>query len=100
MAFGVAKTRAVTGQVVVVGEVANVTASGVSAIRREERLDGDGNPVWVDAGDVTIGTDVWPANTPPPQTGQMLTLADGKRYRVGYVTATPALIAFNFTSLY
>lgn len=99
MALGIARTRAVNSQEVTIGAVAGVEAT-VSPIRREQRVDTLGNPVWVDAGDVTIGRDVWPEAAPLPVTGQQITLADGTKFRVGPVSSTPALISLNFTSLY
>ncbi len=99
MALGIARTRAVNSQEITIGEVAGVAAT-VSPIRREQRTNNDGNMVWVDAGDATIGRDVWPEDAPLPETGQPVTLEDGSKYRVGPVSSTPALISLNFTNLY
>ena len=99
MALGVARTREINSQTITVGEVAGVQAT-VSPIRREQRTDSAGNFVWVDAGDVTIGRDVWPQDADLPITGQQVTLEDESKYRVGPVSSTPALISLNFTSLY
>ena len=98
MALGIARSRAVNSQTITVGEVADVKAT-VSPIRREQRADGDGNLAWVDAGDATIGRDVWPEDAPLPVTGQQVTLEDERKFRVGPVSSTPALISLNFTSL-
>lgn len=100
MARGLARAKTFLGQPVAIGVHVDVPAAAVSPIRREERFDTKGNQVWVDVGDIGIAREDWPENQPDPRSGEVVTLANGRRYRVGRVTGTDALLSVEFTSLY
>ena len=95
MALGMAQTTAIVGQKITVGPIADVSAV-VGPIRREERLDGDGNPVWVDAGDIAIGRANWPDGADVPSSGQRALAHEQRRRarrrvrRGGQPTPAPA----------